>query len=138
MKVIAQPSAGEAIWEGKNTRFDRPLDLALCTIIPKESGLFSVQLPAMDWEDGLQAVYSFTYDGKATADGTLLKGSMRVVPVLKVIPTHCTDANDGVVTEDCELHFEQGRDIDINSEVNIQFNRDELTKLNMHLLKWSN
>ena len=138
MKVIAQPAAGEAIWEGKNTRFDRSLDLALCTVIPKEDGLFSIALPATDWEEGLQAIYSFAYDGKAEGDDVALNGTMRVVPVLKVLPTHCTDATDGVVTEDCELHFEQGRDIDIKTNVTVHLNREEVQKLNAHLAKWSN
>lgn len=138
MKVVTHPNAGEALWEGKNTRFDRPLDMALCTVIPREDGLFSVQLPAVAWEDGLQAVYAFAYDGKAQGAEAALKGTMRVVPALKILPNHCVDAIDGVVTEDCVLHFEQGRDIDIQAEVTIHLDRDEIAKLNAHLAKWGN
>ena len=138
MKVIAQPNAGEAMGEGKDTRFDRPLELALCTVIPKGNGLFSVQLPAVDWEDGLQAVYSFAYDGKAAGGDAALKGAMRVVPVLKVLPNHCVDAIDGVVTDDCVLHFESGKDIDIQTEVTVHLSREEVAKLNAYLAKWRN
>ncbi len=138
MKVDVHPGAGEAQWEGKNTRFDRPLDMALCTVIPREDGLFSIQLPAVEWEDGLQAVYAFAYDGKTGGAEAALKGTMRVVPALKVLPNHCVDGIDGVVTEDCVLHFEQGRDIDIQTDVTIHLDRDEIAKLNSHLAKWSN
>ena len=136
MKVIAQPKAGETALEGKKTRFERPLDMALCTIIPKEAGEFSIHLPATDWEDGLQAIYTFTYDGKGEGKEAAFPGTMRVVPVLDDLPTHCIDAADGNVTEDCILSFDKGRDIDIQAEISVYLTCDEVKKLNTYLQKW--
>jgi len=137
MKVVAQPKAGAVVLEGEVMRFEKPLDMALCTIIPKGSGVFSIQLPATDWEDGLQAVYAFTYDGKACAGEVTLPATMRVMPVLENLESHCMDAADGKVTEDCILRFEKGRAIDIQSDVVIQLSGDEIGRLNTFLDQWN-
>ncbi len=137
MKVIAQPKAGTIVQEEKLTRFERPLDMALCTIIPKGGGAFSIQLPATDWEDGLQAVYAFTYDGKAGSSEAVLPATMSVVPVLENLESHCIDATDGKVTEDCVLRFEKGRVIDIQSDVVVQLSGDEISRLNTFLDQWN-
>lgn len=119
------------------TRIDRPLDMALLTVIPKGGGMFSVQLPAADWEDGLQAIYAFTYDGKAGKGDVTLPAAMRVVPVLTDMDSHCMDATDAKVTEDCVLRFEKGRTIDIQSDVVVQLSGDEIARLNTFLAAWS-
>ncbi len=137
MRVIAQWKTGAAPHEEKMVRLERPLDMALCTIIPKGGGSFSIQLPAADWEDGLQAVYAFTYDGNVNAAEAILPATMRVVPVLQDLDSHCIDATDGKVTEDCILRFEKGRDIDIASDVVIQLSRDEIGRLNTFLERWN-
>lgn len=133
MKIIASGYAGE----DKVIRLDRPLDMALCAIIPKEEGALSIQLPAADWEDGLQAVYSFTYDGKAGAGEAVLPAEMKVVPVLANFESHCADAADGQVTEDCVLRFEEGRAIDIQTDVIIQLSGEETGRLNTFLEQWN-
>lgn len=137
MKVIAQPKAGTLGNEGKTIRVDRPLDMALCTVIPKGDGTFSIQLPAADWEDGLQAVYAFTYDGKISAAEAVLPATMQVVPVLEDLESYCMDATDGKVSEDCILHFEKGRAIDIQSDVVIQLSGEEIGRLNTFLEQWN-
>lgn len=137
MKVIARPRAGAEGAELKTVRLDRPLDMALCTIIPKGGGLFLIQLPAADWEDGLQAIYAFTYDGKGSGTEAVLPATMRVVPVLEDLDSHCIDATDGKVTEDCILRFEKGRTIDIQSDVVIQLTGEEIGRLNTYLEQWN-
>jgi hypothetical protein len=137
MKVIAQNKDGAVINEGKAMRLDRPLDMALCTVIPKEGGALSIQLPAADWEDGLQAIYSFTYDGKAGAGEAILPAAMKVVPVFQNFESHCTDATDGQITEDCVLRFDSGRTIDIASDVIIQLSGEETGMLNTFLEQWN-
>lgn len=137
MKVIAQPKAGTANGEEKTIRLERPLDMALCTIIPKDGGALSIQLPLADWEDGLQAVYTFTYDGKAGTGDAVLPATMKVVPVLQNFESHCTDATDGQITEDCVLRFENGRTIDIASDVIIQLSGEEIGRLNTFLEQWN-
>ena len=136
MKVVVQQKSGTMIDEEKAIRLDRPLDMALCTIIPKEGGSLSIQLPAEDWEDGLQAFYSFTYDGKAGAGDTVLPAAMKVVPVFQNFESHCADAADGQITEDCVLRFESGRTIDIASDVSIQLTQEETGRLNTLLEQW--
>lgn len=137
MKVVTRREADAVILEGEVTRFDRPLDMALCTIIPKGGGVFSIQLPAADWEDGLQAVYAFIYDGKAGTGGAILPATMRVVPVLENLESHCIDAADAKVTEDCILRFDKGKAIDIQSDVVIQLSGDEIGRLNTFLNQWN-
>lgn len=137
MKVIAQPKAGAAVLEENMVRLERPLDMALLTIIPKGGGSFSVRLPAVDWEDGLLAIYAFTYDGKVSAGEAALPATMRVVPVLHDIDSHCTDATDAKTTEDCISCFEKGRAIDIASDVIIQLSEDEIGRLNTFLERWN-
>ena len=99
--------------------------------------MFSIQLPLADWEDGLQAVYAFTYDGKSSAKEAALPGTMRVVPVIQNFESHCMDATDGKITEDCVLRFENGRTIDIASDVIIQLSGEEIGKLNTFLEQWN-
>ena len=137
MKVVARPKAGAVVPKGEALRFDRPLDMALCTIIPKGGGMFSIQLPAADWEDGLQAVYAFVYNGKAKPVEATLPATMQVVPVLKDLESHCIDAADGKVTDDCILRFDEGRAIDIQSDVVIQLSGDEINRLNTFLDQWN-
>ncbi len=138
MVILSKQDTGKTEKEGKTLRFDRPMELALLTAIPAGSGTFSIQLPSMDWEDGLKAVFTFSYDGKAPAGSLSLPASMRVVPVQGDIASHCMDAVDGKVTEDCELHFEEGRPIDIQTAFEIHFTGDEIGRLNAYLAKWSN
>jgi hypothetical protein len=137
MKVIAQQKAGTAAGEENAIRLESTLDMALCTIIPKDGGSFSIQLPLADWEDGLQAAYAFTYDGKAGAGEAVLPATMQVVPVLQNFESHCTDATDGKITEDCILRFETGRAIDIASDVIIQLSGEEIGRLNSFLEQWN-
>ena len=137
MKVIAQPKAGTSGNEEKTVRLSRPLDMALCTIIPKGDGVFSIQLPAADWEDGLQAIYAFTYDGKMSAVEAILPATMQVVPVIEDLESHCMDAADGKVSQDCILRFEKGRAIEIQSDVVIQLSGEEIGRLNTFLEQWN-
>lgn len=137
MKVVVQQKAGTLVDEEKAMRLEKPLDMALCTIIPQEGGALSIQLPAEDWEDGLQAFYSFTYDGKAGAGEAVLPATMKVVPVFQNFESHCADAADGQITEDCVLRFESGRTIDIASDVIIQLSGEETGRLNTLLEQWN-
>lgn len=116
-------------------RLERPLDISLLTIIPK-GGAFSIQLPAQDWEKDLQALYAFTYDGKAQPKEAALPASMRVVPIPRNIASYCMDAADGTVTQECELQFEQGQSIDIQSDVTVYLSGEEMARLNDHLAHW--
>jgi hypothetical protein len=137
MKVIERTKAGTAAGEEKAMRLDGPLDMALCTIIPEDGGVLSIQLPAADWEDGLQAIYSFTYDGKSGTGEAVLPAAMKVVPVFQNFESHCTDATDGQITEDCVLRFDSGRTIDIASDVIIQLSGEETGMLNTFLEQWN-
>jgi hypothetical protein len=88
-------------------------------------------------EDGLKAVYSFTYDGKAEAGETVLPATMKVVPVTVKYESHCAEATDGQMTEDCVLRFENGRAIDIASDLIIQLSGDETDRLHSLLEQWN-
>lgn len=135
MKVFEGVQVASVVSGEEVLRMERPLDIALLTIIPKGKA-FSIQLPAMDWENDLQALYAFTYDGKAQASEAKLPASLRVVPIPKVIGGHCMDAADGTVTQDCQLQFEQGTAIDIQSDVTVYLSGEEMERLNAHLAHW--
>lgn len=137
MKVIARPKAGTGSPEDDVVRLEKPLDMALLTIIPKGGGSFSIRLPAVDWEEGLQAIYSFNYNGKVSAGEATLPAAMQVVPVIQDIESHCMDATDGKVTEDCIVCFEKGRSIDVASDVFVQLSKDEIGRLNTFLERWN-
>ena len=129
VRVASTASGEEAL------RMECPLDIALLTIIPKGKA-YSIQLPAVDWENDMQALYAFTYDGKAQPGEAKLPASMRVVPIPKIIGSHCMDAADGAVTQDCQLQFEQGIAIDIQSDVTVYLSQEEMALLNDYLAHW--
>jgi hypothetical protein len=135
MKVFEGAQVADTLSEKEALRMDRPLDLALLTIIPRGKA-FSIQLPAVDWENDLQALYAFTYDGKAQPKEAKLPASMQVVPIPRIIGSHCMDAADGAVTQDCQLQFEQGRTIDIQSDITVCLSGEEMARLNDHLAHW--
>ncbi len=115
---------------------DQPLDMAYCTATPKIGGTFSIRLPALDWEDGMQATYVFQYDGKADAKETTFPASLTVTPVANDIPSHCMNNFDGNVGMDCELKFEESKPISIQTEFMVSLTEEEIHKLNAYLNKW--
>lgn len=115
-------------------RLDKALDLAVLTVIPGEGG-FSIELPAVDWEDGLQAVYAFTYDGKTEPGEISLPATMRVIPIPR-IASHCMDGSAGDLPQDCLLVFEENKPIQIQTDLTALLTCDEVEYLNKHLAKW--
>jgi len=123
--------------EATQAEYDCPLEIAFCTILPVGNHTFSVQLPAIDREDGMQAVYEFLYDRQNGVEKRPFPAKMRVIPLPVKLGSHCMDATEGSLAEDCLLTFEESRPIEIHSDFAARLSEDEISALNAYLEKWA-